>query len=85
MLRFVELLRSDRVMLWRGAAALLLLTLTPVVARAADVNGDAAYVEFTGLFVRASDNRSFPFRVMFGSVSAGSGSVLPMVCPKHGC
>jgi len=41
-LRFVELLRSDRVMLWRGAAALLLLTLTPVVARAADVNGDAA-------------------------------------------
>jgi len=51
---------------------------TEIRFNAADVNGDAAYVEFTGLFVRASDNKSFPFRVMFGSVSAGSGSVLPM-------
>jgi hypothetical protein len=51
---------------------------TEIRFTAADINGDAAYVEFTGLFVRASDNKRFPFRVLFGSVSAGSGVVLPL-------
>ena len=44
---------------------------------AAEINGDAAYVEFTGLFVRASDGKRFPFRLLFGSVTDGSGSVFP--------
>ena len=50
---------------------------TEIRFSAADINGDAAYVEFTGLFVRTSDNKPFPFRILFGSVTDGSGSVLP--------
>ena len=41
-MRLVEFMRSGRVRLRRGGAALLLLTLTPATAWAADVNGDAA-------------------------------------------
>lgn len=44
---------------------------------AADITSDAAYVEFTGLFIRQSDQKPFPFRVVFGSVTDGHGSVLP--------
>jgi len=40
-LRFVELLRSARVVVWPGAAGLV-LALMPVAARSAEVNGDAA-------------------------------------------
>jgi len=44
---------------------------------AAEINADAACVEFTGLFVRATDQKRFPFRVLFGSVTDGSGVVIP--------
>ena len=44
---------------------------------AAEINADAAYVEFTGLFVRESDQKRFPFRVLFGSVTDGGGIVVP--------
>jgi hypothetical protein len=44
---------------------------------AADINTDAAYVEFTGLFVREADQKRFPFRVLFGSVTDGGGVVVP--------
>ena len=44
---------------------------------AAEINADAAYVEFTGLFVRAADEKRFPFRVLFGSVTDGGGIVVP--------
>src|SRR5580692_6758357 len=43
----------------------------------ADISADSAYVEFTGVFVRTSDNKRFPFRVLFGHVSEGSGTVVP--------
>ncbi len=51
---------------------------TEIRFNAVDINGDAAYVEFTGLFVRASDNKNFPFRILFSSVTDGSGSVFPL-------
>jgi len=44
---------------------------------ASQINADAAYVEFTGLFVRAADQKRFPFRVLFGSVTDGGGVVVP--------
>jgi hypothetical protein len=44
---------------------------------AADIRGDSAYVEYTGLFVRDSDHKNFYFRALFGSVPEGSGEVLP--------
>jgi hypothetical protein len=44
---------------------------------AADINTDAAYVEFTGLFIREVDQKRFPFRVLFGSVTDGGGVVVP--------
>ena len=44
---------------------------------AADIDPNGAYVEFTGLFVRDRDGKQFPFRVLFGHVAAGDGSVLP--------
>jgi len=44
---------------------------------AAEINADAAYVEFTGLFIRAADQKRFPFRVLFGSVTDGGGIVVP--------
>lgn len=50
---------------------------TNIRFNAADINSDAAYVEFTGVFVRKSDNKRFPFRVLFGSVTEGSGNVTP--------
>ena len=50
---------------------------TEIQFTAADLNPDAAYVEFTGVFVRSSDQKRFPFRVVFGSAPAGGGSVLP--------
>jgi hypothetical protein len=43
----------------------------------ADISADSAYVEFTGVFVRTSDNKRFPFRVLFGHVSEGGGTVVP--------
>lgn len=44
---------------------------------AADIDADGAYVEFTGVFVRDRDKKEFPFRILFGSATAGEGSVLP--------
>jgi len=51
---------------------------TAIHFTAADITSDSAYVEFTGVFVRASDNKPFPFRVLFGRVEDGSGTVIPM-------
>jgi hypothetical protein len=50
---------------------------TAIHFTAADITADSAYVEFTGVFVRTSDNKRFPFRVLFGHVSDGSGTVVP--------
>jgi len=50
---------------------------TPIHFTAADIAPDSAYVEFTGVFVRASDNKPFPFRVLFGRVEEGSGTIVP--------
>src|SRR5579872_106888 len=50
---------------------------TNITFSAADINANGAYVEFTGLFVRESDHKRFPFRVIFGEVSDGGGNVLP--------
>jgi hypothetical protein len=50
---------------------------TAIHFNATDIAADSAYVEFTGLFVRAGDNKRFPFRVLFGHVPEGSGTVVP--------
>ncbi len=50
---------------------------TDIKFQAQDINADGAYVEFTGVFVRMSDSKRFPFRVLFGSVNAGGGDVFP--------
>ncbi len=50
---------------------------TAIHFTAADIAADSAYVEFTGVFVRSSDNKRFPFRVLFGHVADGSGTVIP--------
>jgi hypothetical protein len=50
---------------------------TNIRFNSADIRKDAAYVEFTGLFVRTRDRKRFPFRVLFGSVPTGEGSVTP--------
>jgi hypothetical protein len=50
---------------------------TEISFNAADINADSAYIEFTGVFVRMADNKRFPFRVLFGGVTEGSGSVQP--------
>jgi len=50
---------------------------TNIKFSAANMSADAAYVEFTGVFVRTSDKKRFPFRVVFGSVAEGGGNVLP--------
>ena len=50
---------------------------TAIWFTARDISSDAAYVEFTGVFVRESDHKRFPFRVVFGSVPEGSGQVVP--------
>lgn len=50
---------------------------TAIHFTAADITADSAYVEFTGAFVRTSDNKRFPFRVLFGHVPEGSGTVVP--------
>jgi hypothetical protein len=34
-------------------------------------------VEYTGVFVRNSDKKLFPFRVVFNSVTEGRGTVVP--------
>jgi len=44
---------------------------------ASDIDPNGAYVEFTGVFVRDRDNKPFPFRVLFGHVTAGGGDVTP--------
>lgn len=49
---------------------------TAITFSNADI-GDGAYVEYTGVFVRKSDSKRFPFRVLFGSVTTGNGRVLP--------
>ena len=43
-----------------------------------DIDTNGAYVEFTGLFVRKSDGKRFPFRVLFGNVGDGQGRVTPI-------
>jgi len=50
---------------------------TEISFNAADINADSAYIEFTGVFVRVADDKRFPFRVLFGGVTEGSGSVQP--------
>jgi hypothetical protein len=50
---------------------------TSIHFTAADMDPNGAYVEFTGVFVRDRDNKAFPFRVLFGTVGAGGGNVLP--------
>jgi hypothetical protein len=50
---------------------------TQIHFRSADMDPDAAYIEFTGIFVRNSDHKRFPFRVVFGSAGEGSGTVVP--------
>jgi hypothetical protein len=50
---------------------------TAIHFTAADIAADSAYVEFTGVFVRSSDHKAFPFRVLFGKVQDGSGTVVP--------
>lgn len=50
---------------------------TNILFHASDINPDAAYVEFTGVWVRQSDFKRFPFRVLFGSVTDGGGNVRP--------
>jgi hypothetical protein len=50
---------------------------TAIRFSARDISSDAAYVEFTGVFVRESDHKRFPFRVVFVSVPEGSGRVVP--------
>jgi hypothetical protein len=51
---------------------------TAIHFTADDIAADSAYVEFTGVFVRSSDNKPFPYRVLFGKVKDGSGTVIPM-------
>src|SRR6201988_3715940 len=51
---------------------------TAIHFTAADIAADSAYVEFTGVFVRTSDQKPFPFRVLFGKVKDGSGTVVPV-------
>jgi hypothetical protein len=51
---------------------------TAIHFTAADIAADSAYVEFTGVFVRTSDHKPFPFRVLFGRVRDGSGTVVPI-------
>jgi hypothetical protein len=50
---------------------------TSIHFNASDIRTDAAYVEFTGVWVRNKDNKRFPFRVLFGSVADGEGTVTP--------
>lgn len=50
---------------------------TDIKFSAVDINADGAYVEFTGVFVRTSDAKRFPFRILFGRVPAGGGDVFP--------
>jgi hypothetical protein len=50
---------------------------TEIAFDASAITADAAYVEFTGVWVRASDRKRFPFRVLFGRVNDGSGKVVP--------
>jgi hypothetical protein len=50
---------------------------TAIHFTADDIAADSAYVEFTGVFVRSSDHKPFPFRVLFGHVREGSGTVVP--------
>ena len=50
---------------------------TTISFNASDIRGDSAYVEFTGLFIRGRDQKRFPFRVLFGNVTDGSGEVTP--------
>lgn len=50
---------------------------TAIHFTATDIAADSAYVEFTGVFVRSSDHKPFPFRVLFGRVQEGSGTVVP--------
>ena len=50
---------------------------TTIRFTANDISPDSAYVEFTGLFVRTRDKKRFPFRVLFGGATTGSGNVTP--------
>jgi hypothetical protein len=50
---------------------------TAITFNAEDISADAAYVEFTGIWIRTRDEKRFPFRVLFSSVTRGSGTVVP--------
>jgi hypothetical protein len=50
---------------------------TPIHFTAEGISPDSAYVEFTGVFVRTSDRKPFPFRVLFSRVEEGNGLVVP--------
>jgi hypothetical protein len=50
---------------------------TAITFNAQDIDSDAAYVEFTGLWVRKKDQKKFPFRILFSRVTSGSGKVVP--------
>jgi len=56
---------------------------TAIHFTAVDISADSAYVEFTGVFVRAADNKRFPFRVLFGHVPEGSGTVIPFSASRE--
>jgi hypothetical protein len=49
---------------------------TEISFGAEDIDQNAAYVEFTGVWVR-NDKKRFPFRVLFGRVQGGEGHVRP--------
>jgi hypothetical protein len=51
---------------------------TAIHFTADNIAADSAYVEFTGVFVRTSDAKHFPFRVLFGKVQEASGTVIPV-------
>lgn len=50
---------------------------TAISFTADDINADAAYVEFTGVWVRTKDEKHFPFRLLFSRVGSGKGTVVP--------
>jgi hypothetical protein len=56
---------------------------TEISFDASDIAENAAYVEFTGTWVRKGDGKRFPFRVLFGRVPDGGGKVLPATPASH--
>lgn len=50
---------------------------TKITFLSKDIGDNSSYVELTGVFVRSSDRKHFPFRVMFGEATSGSGEIIP--------